>query len=73
MSKLLDYINLLDKDATARAAHAQDPVAAMTQFGLNSSEQQAMQSGDKTAVANSIGIDVNALPTIQTPNFDSTY
>lgn len=57
MSKLLDYINLLDKDSAARAAHAADSIAAMTQFGLGATEQQAVLSGNKTTIANLAGVD----------------
>ncbi len=67
MSKLLDYINLLDTDAAARQAHASDPKAAMTQFGLSDAEQQAILSGDKAAVATLSGVDLDKLPTIQAP------
>jgi hypothetical protein len=35
MSKLIDYLNLLDTDATAREAYASDHGAAMTAFGLS--------------------------------------
>jgi hypothetical protein len=71
MSKLLDYINVLDQDATAREAFAADPQAAMTQHGLNSAEQEALLSKDKTAIANLAGIDVDDCPDIQliTPTF----
>ena len=50
MSKLLGYLNLLDTDAAARATHATDPTAAMTQHGLNDAEQAAVVSGDKAAI-----------------------
>ncbi|MBI2751739.1 MAG: hypothetical protein HYX43_20995 [Burkholderiales bacterium] len=73
MSKLVDYLNLLDIDATAREAHAKNPNAAMTAHGLNAAEQQALLSGDKTAMATVAGIDAKALPLPQVPNFDTTY
>lgn len=68
MSKLLDYLNTLDKDATAREAFAKDPQAAMTQYGLNEAEQAALMSGDKAAIAQLIGIDAAELPMIQIQN-----
>ena len=51
MSKLVDYLNLLDTDATAREAYASNPSAAMTANGLSAAEQQALLSGDKPAMA----------------------
>ena len=47
MSKLLDYINHLDKNADARTAHAADPAGCMTNFGLTQDEQEALQSRDR--------------------------
>lgn len=73
MSKLLDYLNHLDRDATAREAHQKDPQASMKQFGLSADEQKTLMSGDTTAVANLAGIDPSNLPKINIPNFDSTY
>lgn len=58
MSKLLGYLNLLDTDAAARATHAADPAAAMTQFGLNDAEQGAVLSGDKAAIGQLAGVDL---------------
>jgi hypothetical protein len=65
MSKLLDYLNILDKDAAAREAFNKDPKAAMAHHGLTEAEQAALVSGDKTAVAKLVGIDVAKLPAIQ--------
>lgn len=65
MSKLLDYLNLLDKDAAAREAFAKDPQAAMTQYGLNDAEQKALLSGNRTVIAKLVGVDVAALPVPQ--------
>lgn len=73
MSKLLDYLNHLDSNATAVTAHNADPAAAMTQFGLNADEQQTFMSGDKAAIAALAGIDVNDLPRTQVTNLDDTY
>lgn len=62
MSKLLDYLNILDKDAAAREAHNKDPKAAMTKHGLSDDEQGALMSGDKTKVAGLIGVSADVLP-----------
>ena len=64
MSKLLDYLNILDQDASAREAFAADPHAAMTQNGLSSAEQQALMSADKTAIANLTGADEDDMAVI---------
>jgi hypothetical protein len=73
MSKLVDYLNLLDTDATAREAHERNPQASMAQFGLSADEQQTLMSGDKTAIANLAGIDVSELPKVNITNIDETY
>ncbi|MDO8179122.1 MAG: hypothetical protein Q7T62_12840 [Undibacterium sp.] len=65
MSKLLDYLNTLDKDAAAREAHAKDPKAAMTKQGLTDEEQAAVLSGDKKKMATLIGIQEDSLPSVQ--------
>lgn len=57
MSKLLDYLNIIDQDATAREAFAADPQAAMAQYGLTAAEQEALMSGDKAVIANLTGVD----------------
>lgn len=68
MSKLLDYLNILDKDAAARAAHNKDPKAAMTAFGLSADEQSAVLSGDRQKVAAAIGIPADQVPSIIVPH-----
>lgn len=73
MSKFVDYLNLLDKDAAARDAHNSDPAAAMTAFGLSAAEQQVFMSGDKAAIANLAGIDATDLPKFNVTNVDTTY
>ena len=73
MSLLLDYLNHLDSNASAVAAHNADPAAAMTQFGLNAVEQQTFMSGDNTAVAGLAGIDASELPKLNVVNNDVTY
>lgn len=70
MSKLLDYLNHLDKDAAAREAFSKTPHDAMEKFGLNDAERQALLSGDKTAIAKLAGIDECELPVPQIPNVD---
>lgn len=73
MSKLLDYLNHLDSNATAIAAHNADPAASMTQFGLDANEQQTFMSGDKSAIAALAGIDAADLPKVNVTNIDETY
>lgn len=73
MSLLLDYLNHLDSNASAVAAHNADPAAAMTQFGLSANEQQTLMSGDKTAIANLAGIGTSELPNVNVTNIDETY
>jgi hypothetical protein len=69
MARLLDYLNHLDQNADACAAHEQDPQKAMTDFGLAPHEQQAMLSGDKEQVAQVIGISSDELPAPEIPQF----
>ena len=69
MSKLLDYINHLDKDANARAAHRANPVKSMTDFGLTIAEQDALLSGDRQRIADVIGIPADEIPMITVPIF----
>jgi hypothetical protein len=73
MSTLLDYLNHLDANATAIAAHNADPAAAMTQFGLSTVEQQILLSGDMAAIASLVGIDARELPKVNVTNIDDTY
>lgn len=58
MSNLLNYLNLLDTDSAARAAHAADPKAAMTQFGLSDAEHASVLSGDRAAIGKLAGVDL---------------
>lgn len=67
MSKLLDYLNHIDQNAPARAAHMQNPQKAMTDYGLSQPEQDAVQSGSKDQVAKVLGISSAALSTIEIP------
>lgn len=64
MSKLLDYLNLLDTDANALAAFVANPVQAMSDFGLSQAEQDALLSGDRQLIADLIGIAIIDLPVI---------
>lgn len=75
MSKLLDYLNILDKDAAVREAHLQDPIATMKGFGLSDVEQSAILSGSREMLAAAIGISADALPAIILPNttFDDRH
>lgn len=65
MSKLLDYLNYLDQNADAREAFTANPVGAMDSFGLSEEEKNSLISGDKSKVANLIGIDEADLPKLQ--------
>ena len=67
MSKLLDYLNHLDKNADARDAHAADSTGSMTNFGLSQDEQDALNSGDKQQVADACGIPVQSLGALLVP------
>ena len=71
MSKLLDYLNTLDKDADALAAHKNDPKGAMDSFGLTADEQAAVNAGNKKAVADVLGLSEDELPSLDT--LVSTY
>lgn len=71
MSKLLDYLNILDKDAAAREEHIKDPKAAMTKFGLTDAEQAAVMSGDKKQLAAAAGVSEDTLPAVQVPQFSN--
>ena len=73
MSKLLDYLNHLDKNAGARDAHAADPVGSMTNFGLSHDEQEALMSGDRQRMASAAGIPVHDLQVVHVPNTNITY
>ena len=64
MSKLLDYLNTLDKDASARAAHNKDAKAAMAKFGLTEDEQKAVVSGDNKKIAALVGVPENSVPKV---------
>lgn len=55
--RVMDYLNLLDCDASARSAHASSPSNAMSKFGLDNAQQTAFLSGDKVLIANLAGID----------------
>jgi len=68
MSKLLDYLNHLDKNADARTAHAADPATSMTNFGLTQDEQDALMSGDSQRIADACGIALGDLRLPETPN-----
>jgi hypothetical protein len=62
MSKLLHYLNHLDKNAEAREAFNKDPKAAMAHHGLTEAEQAALLAGDKAAVAKLVGVEAVELP-----------
>lgn len=64
MTTLLDFLNNLDQDAAALEAFKNDPQAAMAQAGLSSAEQQAVLSGDKSAVAKLAGVSEDQFPAL---------
>lgn len=64
MTTLLDFLNNLDQDAAALEAFKNDPQAAMTQAGLSSAEQQAVLSGDKSALAKLAGVNEDEFPAL---------
>lgn len=70
MPDLLTYLNLLTKDATAQAAHTNDPHAAMTAFGLSQDEQAALLSGNQAVVAQLIGIQNHGFNAIDSIEYD---
>ena len=57
MSKLLTFLNSLDSDAAVLAAFQKEPKSTMARAGLSATEQQAIISGDKSALAKLAGID----------------
>ena len=68
MSKLLDYLNTLDKDASARDAHNKDAKAAMTKFGLSDAEQKALVSGDNKKIAALVGVPDSSVFKVDVPH-----
>lgn len=64
MSIVLDFLNILDKDATVLRAYKLDGKGMMSKFGLNAEEQQAVLSGSKEKVAALLGISADGLPSV---------
>ena len=62
MSKVLDFLNALDKDAALLAEYKKDGKAVMTKFGLSEAEQRAILSQDKKQVAALLGISADDVP-----------
>ena len=56
MSRILEFMNQLDQDASLRASQHQDPVATMKRFGLSNTESQLMLGGVIKDIAFSMGI-----------------
>ena len=71
--KVLQYLNLLDRDATVREAHAAIPIETMAKFGLDNTQQTALLSWDKASIAKSALIEHDDLIAIQVHNVDDTY
>jgi hypothetical protein len=59
MAKILNYLNALDQNAIVNEMHNENPVRAMTDFGLCKEEQAIFLSGDKEKIAEHIGIVIN--------------
>lgn len=59
MAKILNYLNALDQNAIVSEKHNENPVQAMTDFGLCKEEQEIFLSGDKEKIAEHIGIIIN--------------
>ena len=66
--KVMEYLNLLDRDATVREAHAASPIDSMAQFGLDNTQQTALLSGDKVSIAESAQIANDKFLEIQVTN-----
>lgn len=64
MSKVLDFLNALDKDAAMLAEYKKDGKAVMTKFGLSEAEQRAILSQDKQQVAALLGISADDVPVL---------
>ncbi len=71
--KVLQYLNLLDRDAIAREAHATSPMDSMAQYGLDNTQQAALLSGDTTSIAKLAQLADDAFISIQITNIDETY
>lgn len=68
MTNLLEYFNVVDKNAVVRAAHQADPAASMSAFGLSIDEQNAVLSGNTHTLAEALGIDSAEIPVVHVPN-----
>jgi len=68
MSKLLEYINVVDKNAVARAAHNAAPVESMAAFGLSVDEREAVLLSDNRRLAAALGMRHVDIPAMHTPN-----
>ena len=70
MTKLMDYLNIVDADTNMQLAHQKDPEGAMKAYGLNDEEVAAVMSGDKTQVAKTAGVDETSIRAIQSTHLD---
>ena len=73
MSKLLDFMNYVDKNADARFASAAVTLTLMVSFGLSQVEQNAFLSGDRQQVASAIGMSVVDMTVIHLPNTNIAF
>jgi hypothetical protein len=73
MSKLLDFMNHVDKNAEARFASAAVTLTLMASFGLSQVEQDAFLSGDPQNVASAIGMPASEITVIHIPATNTSY
>lgn len=65
MTKIVDYLNSVDADASLKKAHDANPEAAMSDYGLTEEQSQAVLSGDSKKIAEVDGVDQQQLSSIQ--------
>lgn len=56
MSKLVDLIESIGRDADLKEAYEKDPDAVMARFDLNEEEQKALREGDLDAIKRLTGL-----------------
>ena len=71
MSAVIDFLNTLDRDATALQAYQLDAKGMLAKFGLKSkhgltdAEQEALLTGDEKQLAIATGVSENMLNAIE--------
>ncbi|MFZ6743927.1 hypothetical protein ACO0LC_11915 [Undibacterium sp. JH2W] len=69
MSRLLDFLNALDTNASLIQTHKSDPLKAARDFGLSDDEQLVMTTRDKQQIAAFLDIpfrDFDAIDSVET-------